>query len=67
MFYPIDEVQLVDGFFEVLNSLLHRSNLDVYVTGSDSKFLSRDIVTQFRGRSIEIRLRPLPFREFVAA
>lgn len=68
MYYVlIDEVQLVDGFFEVLNSLLHRENVDIYVTGSNSKFLSKDIVTEFRGRSMEIRLRPLSFREFVNA
>ncbi|MBR7006348.1 MAG: ATP-binding protein [Candidatus Methanomethylophilaceae archaeon] len=63
----IDEVQLVDGFYEVLNSLLHRGNVDVYVTGSNSRFLSKDIVTEFRGRSTEIRVRPLSFREFVGA
>lgn len=63
----IDEIQLVDDFYEVLNSLLHRDNLDVYVTGSNSKFLSKDIVTEFRGRSMEIRLRPLSFREFAIA
>ena len=63
----IDEVQLVDGFYEVLNSLLHRGNVDVYVTGSNSRFLSKDIVTEFKGRSTEIRVRPLSFREFVGA
>lgn len=68
MYYVlIDEIQLVDGFFEVLNSLLHRKNVDVYVTGSNSRFLSNDIVTDFKGRSMEIRLRPLSFREFVSA
>lgn len=68
MYYVlIDEIQLVDGFFEVLNSLLHRKNVDVYVTGSNSRFLSKDIVTDFKGRSMEIRLRPLSFREFVSA
>ena len=63
----IDEVQLVSDFYEVLNSLLHRNNVDTYVTGSNSKFLSKDIVTEFRGRSTEIRVRPLTFREFVNA
>ncbi len=63
----IDEVQLVDGFYEVLNSLLHRKNVDIYVTGSNSRFLSKDIVTEFKGRSTEIRVRPLSFREFVNA
>ena len=68
MYYVlIDEVQLVDDFFEVLNSLLHKENIDTYVTGSNSKFLSKDIVTEFRGRSTEIRLRPLSFREYVDA
>ncbi|KUE73041.1 hypothetical protein AUQ37_04055 [Candidatus Methanomethylophilus sp. 1R26] len=68
MYYVlIDEVQLVDGFYEVLNSLLHRSNIDTYVTGSNSRFLSKDIVTEFRGRSMEIRVRPLSFSEFSAA
>lgn len=63
----IDEVQMVDGFYEVLNSLLHRRNADIYVTGSNSRFLSKDIVTDFKGRSMEIRLRPLSFREYVGA
>ena len=68
MYYVlIDEVQLVDGFYEVLNSLLHRRNVDTYVTGSNSRFLSKDIVTEFKGRSTEIRVRPLSFREFVSA
>ncbi len=59
----IDEVQLIDKFHDVLNSLLHRKNADVYVTGSNSRFLSSDIVTEFRGRGSEIRLRPLSFSE----
>ena len=63
----IDEIQLVEDFFEVLNSLLHRRNIDIYVTSSNSKFLSKDIVTEFKGRSTEIRIRPLSFREFVRA
>ena len=68
MYYVlIDEVQLVEDFYEVLNSLLHRKNVDTYVTGSNSRFLSKDIVTEFKGRSTEIRVRPLSFREFVAA
>ncbi len=46
----LDEVQLLEDFEEVLNSLLHISNLDIYVTGSNSKFLSKDIITEFRGR-----------------
>lgn len=68
MYYVlIDEVQLVEDFFEVLNSLLHKKNVDAYVTGSNSRFLSKDIVTEFKGRSTEIRLRPLSFREYVDA
>ena len=68
MYYVlIDEVQMVDGFYEVLNSLLHRRNVDTYVTGSNSRFLSKDIVTEFKGRSTEIRVRPLSFREYVNA
>ena len=68
MYYVlIDEVQLVKDFYEVLNSLLHKKNVDTYVTGSNSRFLSKDIVTEFKGRSTEIRLRPLSFREYVDA
>ena len=60
----LDEVQLVENFEEVLNSFLKKPNLDVYVTGSNSKFLSSDIVTEFRGRSTEIKVYPLSFKEF---
>lgn len=63
----LDEVQLVNEFESVLNSLLHIDNVDVYVTGSNSKFLSKDIITEFRGRSEEIRLFPLSFSEFMSA
>ena len=61
----LDEIQLVNNFESVLNSFLKKSNLDVYVTGSNSKFLSSDIVTEFRGRSTEIKVYPLSFLEFV--
>lgn len=61
----MDEVQLLPVFEEVLNSLLHYQNLDVYVTGSNSKFLSKDIITQFRGRGDEIHVWPLTFKEFM--
>lgn len=61
----IDEVQLLNDFEEVLNSLLHKSNLDIYVTGSNSKFLSKDIITEFRGRGDEIHIFPLTFKEFM--
>lgn len=60
----IDEVQLMDEFTDVLNSLLHIGNADVYVTGSNSKFLSTDVVTEFRGRGDEIHVFPLSFKEF---
>ena len=60
----LDEVQLIPQFEEVLNSLLHVRNADVYVTGSNSRFLSSDIITEFRGRGDEIHLYPLSFSEF---
>lgn len=60
----LDEVQFMPRFEEVLNSLLRISNIDVYVTGSNSKFLSSDIVTEFRGRGDEIRVYPLSFAEY---
>ena len=60
----IDEVQLMDEFEDVLNSLMHIRNADVYVTGSNSKFLSTDVVTEFRGRGDEIHVYPLSFKEF---
>lgn len=60
----LDEVQFMDRFEEVLNSLLRIDNVDVYVTGSNSKFLSKDIVTEFRGRGDEIHIYPLTFAEF---
>lgn len=60
----IDEVQLMNEFEDVLNSCLHIDNLDTYVTGSNSRFLSKDIITEFRGRGDELYLRPLSFSEF---
>ena len=60
----LDEVQLLAEFEDVLNSFLHIRNADVYVTGSNSKFLSSDLVTEFRGRGDEIRIHPLSFREY---
>ncbi len=62
----LDEVQYVDEFEDVLNSLLHIRNADVYVTGSNSKFLSSDVITQFRGRGDEIRVHPLSFSEYLS-
>ena len=65
MYYILlDEIQKVRDFESVLNSFLRKSNLDVYVTGSNSKFLSTDIITEFRGRGDEIRVYPLSFAEF---
>ena len=68
MYYiMLDEIQFVDGFEKVLNSLNRNNNLDIYVTGSNSKFLSSDILTEFRGRGDEIRVYPLSFNEFSTA
>lgn len=63
----IDEIQFVDKFELVLNGLNKRENLDIYVTGSNSKFLSSDIITEFRGRTEKIRVYPLTFKEFSTA
>ena len=63
----LDEIQKVDDFESILNGFLHIPNLDVYVTGSNSKFLSSDIITEFRGRGDEIRILPLSFSEFYSA
>ena len=59
----LDEIQNVEGFEMVINGLLHKPNVDVYVTGSNSRFLSSDIITEFRGRGDEVRVRPLSFSE----
>lgn len=61
----LDEIQMVGGFESVLNSFLYERNLDVYVTGSNSKFLSSDIITEFRGRGDEIKVFPLSFSEYI--
>ena len=63
-FILLDEVQYVNEFEDVLNSFLHINNADVYVTGSNAKFLSSDIITEFRGRGDQIYLPPLSFKEF---
>lgn len=63
----LDEVQFMERFEEVLNSLLRIESIDVYVTGSNSKFLSKDIITEFRGRGDEIHVYPLTFSEFYNA
>lgn len=61
----LDEIQFVDRFSEVLNSFLRISNVDIYVTGSNSKLLSSDLLTEFRGRGDEIRIYPLSFAEYM--
>ncbi len=63
-YFLLDEVQLMPKFESVLNGLMRIKNLDIYVTGSNSKFLSKDVVTEFRGRGDEIRVYPLNFSEF---
>ena len=67
MYYILlDEIQLVDRFPEVLNSLLRMENTDIYVTGSNSRFLSSDVLTEFRGRGDEVRVWPLSFSEYLS-
>lgn len=63
----LDEIQFVEDFSELMNSLSQVPNLDVYVTGSNSRFLSIDILTEFRGRGDEVRVYPLSFKEFYSA
>ena len=63
----LDEVQMLNEFEDVLNSLMHLRNADIYVTGSNSRFLSSDVITEFRGRGDEIRMHPLSFREYLSA
>ena len=63
----LDEVQLCKNFEAVLNGLNRRDNVDIYVTGSNSKFLSSDVLTEFRGRGDEVRIYPLSFSEYVSA
>lgn len=66
MYYVLlDEIQLLDEFESVLNGLMRHSNVDIYVTGSNAKFLSQDIITEFRGRGDEVHLNPLTFAEFM--
>lgn len=62
----LDEIQLLDDFESILNSLARMPNTDIYVTGSNAKFLSKDIITEFRGRGDEIHLYPLSFSEFMS-
>ncbi len=63
----LDEIQLLDSFEAVLNGYLRKSNLDVYVTGSNAKFLSKDVITEFRGRGWQIHVNTLSFKEFSQA
>lgn len=62
----LDEVQMVPEFEDVLNSFLDKENMDVFVTGSNAKFLSKDVITEFRGRGEEIFMQPLSFGEFMS-
>lgn len=67
MYYVLlDEVQMLDDFESVLNSLGRKKNVDVYVTGSNAKFLSKDIITEFRGRGDEVHMYPLTYSEFMS-
>jgi hypothetical protein len=63
----LDEVQMLDNFEDVLNGFLTMKNVDIYVTGSNAKFLSKDIITEFRGRGYEIKMYPLSFSEYMTA
>lgn len=63
----IDEVQMLDHFEDVLNGFLRMRHLDVYVTGSNARFLSKDVATEFRGRGYEVKMYPLCFREYMSA
>lgn len=67
MYYVLlDEVQLLGEFESVLNSLIRMKNVDVYVTGSNARFLSKDVITEFRGRGDEVHMHPLSFAEFMS-
>lgn len=68
MYYILlDEVQMLDDFEDVLNGFLKMRNVDIYVTGSNAKFLSKDIITEFRGRGFEVKMYPLNFKEYMSA
>ena len=68
MYYILlDEIQMLSEFEDVLNGFLRMPNTDIYVTGSNAKFLSKDIVTEFRGRGFEVKMYPLSFAEFISA
>ncbi len=63
----LDEIQFVEGFEDLLNGLMNMGNTDIYVTGSNAKLLSKDVITEFRGRGDEVRVNPLSFREYMSA
>lgn len=63
----LDEIQLLDNFKAVSNGYLRKDNLDIYVTGSNAKFLSKDVITEFKGRGWQIHINPLSFKEFINA
>ncbi len=64
-YFLLDEIQLLDKFEAVLNGLLRLDNVDIYVTGSNAKFLSKDVITEFRGRGDQVHVYPLSFKEFL--
>ena len=67
MYYVLlDEIQLLGEFESILNSLIRMKNVDVYVTGSNARFLSKDVITEFRGRGDEVHMHPLSFAEFMS-
>lgn len=63
----LDEVQMLEHFEDVLNGFLHMPNADIYVTGSNARFLSKDVITEFRGRGYEVKMYPLSFSEYMSA
>lgn len=63
----LDEIQMLENFEDVLNGFMRKENVDVYVTGSNARFLSKDIITEFRGRGYEVKMHPLSFREYISA
>ena len=65
-YFLLDEIQMLDSFVAVLNSYLRKDNIDVYVTGSNAKLLSKDIATEFAGRGDEVHMYPLSFSEFMS-
>ena len=63
-YFLLDEIQLLNCFESVLNGLLRYNNVDIYITGSNAKFLSKDVITEFRGRGDLVHVYPLSFSEF---